>query len=395
MPADYACEPSTIRALPRRPASRIPLRRRILYVALLLSAALGGLELFARWWSPLTYDQWRARFLRFEWPSDRFCKAVPGQYVFDGQVVTINGLGLRGPEPIIPKPPNVRRILVLGGSAVFNAWASDERTWPRALEEKLSAKLHQTVEVINGSTPGYCLYQSVNRWEDEFARFEPDLVIVDHLWNDLKTFAYSTHRDYLSVWKPPDPKTAALNPYRDRPLLDLLSRNIHLVSKIRLHRIWAAMQRGEIGAEGASPPSNVAAYQRWALEFYRQNLQRLTALTAERGIPLMIVDQPLLIRDGVVPQELIDGSPPLQRVRYLGLTCEAALEAIAAARRVSQECADACGATVIKTADTLPATKEYFRDHVHLTDRGIEALAATVAREVVVHWGRSFESASR
>ena len=382
-------------AAPRRPAARISLRRRVLFVALLLVAALGGLELFARWWSPLTYDQWRARFLRYEWPSDRFCKAVPGRYVFDGQVVTINGLGLRGPEPTIPKPPHVRRILVLGGSAVFNAWASDERTWPRALEEKLSAQLHQTVEVINGGTPGYTLYQSVNRWEDEFARLEPDLVIVDHLWNDLKTFSYSTRQNYLATAQAPSPEAAVLNPYRDRSVLDFLSRNIHLVSKIRLRLIWAAFQREDVGAEGVSPPSSIARYQPWALEFYRQNLQRLSALTAQRRIPLMIVDQPLLIRNGVVPEELIDGAAPRQRVRYLGLTREATLEAIAAARRVSQECAFAQGVELISAANALPATREYFRDHVHLTDRGIDALAARVARDVTIHWDRTFQSASR
>ena len=94
--------------------------------------------------------------------------------------VRTNSYSLRGPDPVVPKPPGVTRILMLGDSFTFGFPVRDEETFSFLIEQGLKARGY-SVEVINGGVSGYSPVLEYLSLRDQFLRFEPDLVI---LWYD-------------------------------------------------------------------------------------------------------------------------------------------------------------------------------------------------------------------
>ena len=99
---------------------------------------------------------------------------------FDVTIHT-NRYGLRGPDPVLPKPSGVTRILMLGDSFTFGFPVKDDETFCRLIEQRLRAKGYP-VEVVNGGVSGYSPTLEYVSLRDEYLSFEPDLVI---LWYDL------------------------------------------------------------------------------------------------------------------------------------------------------------------------------------------------------------------
>lgn len=99
--------------------------------------------------------------------------------------IRTNRLGLRGPEPMEPKPADLFRILVLGDSVAFGWGVREEDTFPSQLADLLTL-LHpgQRYEVINAGVSGYGTWQQARWLEQEIARLRPDLVVVQVHLND-------------------------------------------------------------------------------------------------------------------------------------------------------------------------------------------------------------------
>lgn len=99
---------------------------------------------------------------------------------FDVHIRT-NRYGLRGPDPAIPKPPGVIRVLLLGDSFTFGFPVKDEEAFAQVAQELLRAQGYP-VEVINGGVSGYATTLHYVSLRDQYLAFEPDLVL---LWYDL------------------------------------------------------------------------------------------------------------------------------------------------------------------------------------------------------------------
>jgi lysophospholipase L1-like esterase len=97
-----------------------------------------------------------------------------------------NSAGFRGPEIAMPKPPGVRRTLLLGDSYTLG-WAVDGN-------ETLAAQLRAVVrrrgakrdEVVNLGVSGYNTVQEAALLDEEMARLEPDLVVLSYVMNDAE-----------------------------------------------------------------------------------------------------------------------------------------------------------------------------------------------------------------
>jgi len=98
---------------------------------------------------------------------------------FDVTVRT-NRFGLRGPDPVVPKPAGIIRILMLGDSFTFGFPVKDDEAFCSLIERGLKAKGYP-VEVINGGVSGYSPTLEYISLRDQFLAFQPDLVI---LWYD-------------------------------------------------------------------------------------------------------------------------------------------------------------------------------------------------------------------
>lgn len=109
----------------------------------------------------------------------------------NGVIMTINSLGLRGPDEItVEKPENTFRILGLGDSFTFGVGVRDPDTFLRQLEGLLNADCpfdpKQTVQVLNAGTQGYNTRDEVLYLEHRWLKLglEPDLILITFYLND-------------------------------------------------------------------------------------------------------------------------------------------------------------------------------------------------------------------
>lgn len=128
--------------------------------------------------------------------------------------IAIDGLGLRGPEVAIPKPPGVVRILCLGDSTTFGVWRNgvlDVRfttSYPSELERVLHERGRRDVEVVNGGVMGYTTAHALRLLVTKLRAVAPDVITIrlgnnDHTLLDVQPWWLSGATPYDLLWSLP------------------------------------------------------------------------------------------------------------------------------------------------------------------------------------------------
>ena len=179
--------------------SHLPLRSRLLFSA----AVTLGLALLAESVTRLLYTAelraWRAPpatahegaptlrgnpYLLFEY--------APGVRYEQGVEVRINHLGLRGPDPVLPRPADTLRLMTTGDSSVFGFGVAEDAVFSSVAAAALG------VEAINAAIPGYSTFQSINLLRLRALQTEPSLLVIGNLWSD-NNFDSFVDRDLLAT----------------------------------------------------------------------------------------------------------------------------------------------------------------------------------------------------
>jgi len=131
-------------------------------------------------------------------------------------VVSTNSYALRGPEPVVPKPLGVFRVLCLGDETTLGADVELSQTFCHRLEELLQPHCRLKLEVINAGVPGYCPLLSYLHVRHSLLALQPDLIVLNFdmgdIWDDYR---YRRHTNMNPSGEPlacPNPaliKTAA------------------------------------------------------------------------------------------------------------------------------------------------------------------------------------------
>jgi len=111
-------------------------------------------------------------------------KSPTGEFAYDN---TCNSLGLRDEEHALQKPAGVFRILGLGDSFTYGTGAHFEESYLYLLEQSLNARPgpHPRVEIIKAGVPRFFPEPERMLLESLGRKFEPDLIIVGFLPNDV------------------------------------------------------------------------------------------------------------------------------------------------------------------------------------------------------------------
>jgi len=106
---------------------------------------------------------------------------------FFGAPVTINSIGLRGPE-IPPKAPHEIRVLLMGDSFPFGIGVSDESCLPATLQARLQAQAapDTTYRVVNMGVVSYNTEQELRQLQELGLGLKPDLVVLAFAVNDIE-----------------------------------------------------------------------------------------------------------------------------------------------------------------------------------------------------------------
>jgi hypothetical protein len=100
-------------------------------------------------------------------------------------LVTLNSHGLRDKEIPYDKPPGEKRILLLGDSVTFGWGVSDGEPFADQMEPLLKSTTGRNWEVINAGVNGYNTQQEDACLRLEGVRYQPDIVILTFVENDL------------------------------------------------------------------------------------------------------------------------------------------------------------------------------------------------------------------
>lgn len=280
----------------------------------------------------------------------------------------INELGYRGPSFEPDKPTGRVRVIVYGGSSVFDTRVT--MSWPERMERLLKSAGYTHLEVINAGIPGHASSDSLGRLLAEGYRFNPDYVILYNAWNDIKYFrSQKTLLRELRPWAPKDdPRFNYVNSI-DR----FLSHGSQLYVRLRSEIIkW----RLGIGAEGRLQDRKLYdRYPTQGTEQFRIDVATFVDLARNIGA------EPILVTQARLPTHSNEAEvKDLVRYDYVGLTHEALVGAFAQTDAIIDEVGRKKNVLVVHASQQMSGEVDLFEDHVHFTVAGSERIATIVAR---------------
>ncbi len=290
----------------------------------------------------------------------------------------INGLGYRGPARSPRKPPGTIRVIVLGGSAVFDQNVSDVQPgrtedWPHQIERLLRARGLQGIEVWNAGVPGHSSADSLGRLYTQLWLYEPDFVVVYHAWNDLKFW----HREPVSPDRPLIGEVPVYDPSKDlfRSYASFLDRWLSFSQVyVKLRNRWVS-GAFSVGAEGFVGSGEIADdYGPFGPAQFRLNLELIVEASRRIGAEPVLTTQASLLWPDASPEarERITYS-------YQRLSHDALVSAYQETFRIVEEIGRERDVPVIDVARALAGREGLLDDHVHTTPEGSRAVAEVVA----------------
>lgn len=125
--------------------------------------------------------------------------------------VSINSLGLRGEEITRQKPPNVYRVVCVGGSTTFGIYVKDAYTYPLFLEGELRRRLEaDQIQVVNSGLVCATSAESLHRMFTEILPLDPDMIVIYHGINDVVPRVFNGFSDDYYHFRKVDPYRRSL-----------------------------------------------------------------------------------------------------------------------------------------------------------------------------------------
>lgn len=232
-------------------------------------------------WPPLLPEPYVDNAILYRTTPTRLYELRPGvdEVVGRNRVrIRINAAGLRDDrEYTVPKPPGMRRLVVLGDSYMFAGKVPLERTFPKRLEALLNAgTAGARYEVLNLAVPGYNTRQQKLNLEERGLAFEPDLVLVSFVLNDAVPAAQLMPLD-------------ARVPLPLRRLLKRFATVQFLASGLKRLPAILARRPFKGGLEAVEIAEGTQGWQT-----VRESLLGIQSLTARAGAGLMVAIWPMM-----------------------------------------------------------------------------------------------------
>lgn len=299
-----------------------------------------------------------------------------------GAVWHINKYGYRGKAFILQKSKDTIRIIFLGGSHVFDAFASYDQDWPCLTGQYLQEAGFRNVEVINAGVPGYASWDVLGILYSEIHNFDPDYVVVCNAWNDIKYFrTLSDENTLLRAFGPLEGR----NPFMYyNSWLDKLLCKSQLYVRLR-HRYYAGTLLGvgkdllsRIGLEGGKPKGTFTSeYGQNGIKQYELNLKTIVDVARNIGATPILLTQAKLVSESNNEKDKSN-----IRYNYQLLNHGALVRAFNECDEVVRKVAEEKGVYLIDLSKKYSGKSDLFFDHVHTTSKGSQFIAQEVAAKV-------------
>ena len=310
-------------------------------------------------------------------------RGKPGQYAAGK---TVNQFGfISTPEITLSKPKKTIRIIFLGGSSTAGTgWnLKDEETWPWKTIQILKKHTKIDFDFINGALGGYTSFESYGRLWSRLRHFSPDIVLLNHGWNEMYYFNkaddiinWRTLKD--GSWK--FDRTGNPIPIYNPHFTDPLIRWSQLLTVFRLS--ISKRKKGEIGPHLKKPlESN---FNHKGLDIWRTNLKLIRETCRATGTKLFVLKQASLITPDLPLSER-------EKCRYYlhGFNHDAHVEAF---KEIYQVIDAEIPQNAIIDTTILSGRTDYFFDHIHPNAIGTSEIASVVSKALMNYIGTIGES---
>jgi len=299
---------------------RIPLNRRLLYVAILYLAfllLLAAIEIGTRLTMPhisslslfVVTTQQKAQVANekqsgiFEGDPLLLWRLKPNldHAVWDFTVLSTNAKHLRSEhvgETVGPKQPGTTRIVCLGDSVTFGfrvpvVWPDKpteyDPSWlpfPMLLEKELrTANPDRRIEVVTMAVPGYTSHQGLAWLRRDIDELQPDLLIASFGWNDASFSDVSDREAIRTNWY-----AVSL-----RWLIDHSQAFAHATH-------WLRTREAKAQQQNQTAPRNVRPAARVSQQEYLNNMIAIEDLARQRGASVIVIAAPYRDNDPNAPE---------------------------------------------------------------------------------------------
>jgi lysophospholipase L1-like esterase len=281
----------------------------------------------------------------------------------------INRHGYRGRDFSSDKPEGIVRIIVYGGSSVFDPSSDEGEDWPHGIETLLKERGFGNVEVINAGISGHASFDSVGRLFAEGHLFDPDYVLLYNAWNDMEYFQWK--EPLLRKYSPYEEENNPFTQYQswlDRLLCEYSQLYLMLREKYYKLKLRPSL-------EGKIPEGEYSSkIDERGLNQYALNVRTFVDLARNIGaVPILVTQARLVTPDNTAEQK--------RRIKYERhlLTHEAVCEAYESMDGILKQVAREKNVPLVDASKELTGKDELFKDHVHLRRKGSKDLAEVIA----------------
>jgi lysophospholipase L1-like esterase len=285
----------------------------------------------------------------------------------------MNQHGFRGPEISERPGPGVTRVVVLGASETFGLYESRDMEFPAVLRRLLETE--GKFEVINAALPGMTVRSMKPYWDAWVRRFAPHVVII-----------YPSPLFYLNMGGPARASSAkepvqqargadcSLQPRIMERIKDVFEYPLFIQRRRDARRLEELLQAQDPASLLTDVPSQLVTA-------FKEDVGHLVSAVRATGATCMLVIHAM--RVSMPPREEDRALLESARVHVPRATASVIAGFEDAADRTIRECAGEAGVLLSDAAGELGGKEECFADLVHFTDRGAEAMARLLARDLL------------
>ncbi len=312
--------------------------------------------------------------------------------------LNVNSLGFRGEEITKEKPQDTFRIVVLGGSTVLNREVPFEKNAVRLLEKKLRVHYpEKKIEVINAGKDAYTSEHSLIQYLFKIRDLHPDLIIMWHGVNDM--FASCTieglsHGNYQSDYSHLFGLTANIifTYFRPQPVIQIKLVSIDFLRKALQDNLYSDITNNikarEVTDRAKSYRENkatITVHDFPSIEAYKRNLSYLILLTQQEHIPLLLGNQPNLLKKNPTVEEV-------EKIMFPTLVCsknnkyynlESLHYGITLFNNTTKKLSEENAIPLMDLDSKIPKNLTYFLDSVHYTEKGNELVSQVVYQAII------------
>jgi lysophospholipase L1-like esterase len=208
----------------------------------------------------------------YKFPANYILTGADGQ---GSETASINSHGFRGPDFETVKPKNVFRVVCLGESSTFGYRNRDDETYPFLLGRLFTEeRLH--VEVINAGFPYYNSGSILSLLKEDILNYKPDVITLYAGYNDTSWPIQIGRLGRMALWLQDHSITYLL-------LRDTINQNAFEIE----HRVVEKLIPQKLPREQLENDSNLVT------DRYRQNVRSIIRIAKSRGIPIVLIKQPV------------------------------------------------------------------------------------------------------